>query len=273
MKVAAVQMDVKILANDRNLARVVEHLERAVREGAELVVFPECALSGYCFTSRAEALPAAESIPGPSTDKLAAAARRLGTSLVIGMMERAGDELYNSAAVITPEGLQGVHRKLHLPYLGIDRYNGLGDAPFRVFQAGQAKIGVNICYDCSFPESGRVLKLNGAQILAIPTNWPVGSDTWAHIPKVRAIENHMYVAAADRVGEERGFRFAGHSQIIDVTGAVLVEAGETEETILYADIEPALADVNRVVRIAGEWEYDRIAARRPEMYDPITRPK
>jgi len=273
MKVAAVQMDVKILANDRNLAKVVEHLERAAREGAKLVVFPECALSGYCFTSREEALPAAETIPGPSTEKLSAAAKSLGASIVIGMMERAGDELYNSAAVITPEGLQGAHRKLHLPYLGIDRYNGLGDVPFKVFQAGQAKIGVNICYDCSFPESGRVLKLNGAQILAIPTNWPVGSDTWAHIPKVRAIENHMYVVAADRVGEERSFRFAGRSQIIDVTGAALVEAGDTEETILYADIEPAQADKNRVVRIAGEWEYDRIAARRPEMYEPITRPK
>jgi len=237
------------------------------------VVFPECVLSGYCFTSREEALPAAETIPGPSTEKLAAAAKRLGVSTVVGMLERAGDNLYNVAAVITPEGIQGAHRKIHLPFLGIDRYDGLGDVPFSVFQTGQAKIGVNICYDCSFPESGRVLKLKGAQVLAIPTNWPTGSDTWAHIPKVRAIENHMYVVAADRVGEERGFRFAGHSQIIDVGGNVLVEAGDTEETILYADIEPVHADENRVVRVAGEWEYDRMAARRPEMYDAITRPK
>ncbi len=270
MKVAAVQMDVKILKNGHNLARVLDYLERAASEGAKLVVFPECALSGYCFTSREEALPAAETIPGPSTENLAATARRLGVSAVVGMMERAGGHLYNVAVVITPDGIAGTHRKIHLPYLGIDRFDGLGDLPFPVFQAGQAKVGVNICYDCSFPESGRVLKLKGAQVLAIPTNWPEGSDTWAHIPKVRAIENHMYVVAADRVGEERGFRFAGHSQIIDVTGAVLVEAGETEETILYADIEPAYADENRVVRIAGEWEYDRIASRRPEMYGPIT---
>ena len=273
MKVAAVQMDVKILDNQRNLARVLDLLERAAKDGAKLVVFPECALSGYCFTSREEALPAAETIPGPSTEKLAVAAKRLGVSAVVGMMELAGDNLFNVAVVVTPEGIQGVHRKMHLPYLGIDRYNVPGDVPFTVFKAGQAKIGVNICYDCSFPESGRVLKLNGAQILAIPTNWPMGSDTWAHIPKVRAIENHMYVVAADRVGEERGFRFAGHSQIIDVTGAALVEAGDIEETILYADIEPAHADENRVVRIAGEWEFDRIAARRPEMYEPITRQK
>lgn len=273
MKVAAVQMDVEILENQRNLARVLENLERAGGEGANLVVFPECALSGYCFTSREEALPAAETVPGPSTEKIAEVCKSLSVSAVVGMLERAGDEVYNVAVVITPEGIQGTHRKMHLPFLGIDRYDALGNVPFSVFQTGPAKIGVNICYDCSFPESGRVLKLKGAQVLAIPTNWPVGSDTWAHIPKVRAIENHIYVIAADRVGEERGFRFAGHSQIIDVTGAVLVEAGETEETLLYADVEPGHADENRVVRVAGKWEFDRMASRRPEMYDPITQPK
>src|SRR5579883_2478976 len=240
MKVAAVQMDVKILENEHNLEHILDNLEQAARAGATLAVFPECALSGYCFSTREEAMPAAETVPGPPTEKIAEAAK---------------------------------HRKIHLLHLGIDRYDVAGDVPFPVFEAAQAKIGVNICFDCSFPESGRVLKLKGAQILAIPTNWPVGSDTWAHIPRVRAIENHMYVIAADRVGEERGFRFAGHSQIIDVTGDVLAEAGETEETILYADLEPARADENRVVRIPGAWEYDRMAARRPEMYGPIALPK
>ncbi|HZT69243.1 MAG TPA: carbon-nitrogen hydrolase family protein [Terriglobia bacterium] len=273
MKVAAVQMDVKILENEHNLEHILDNLEQAARAGAKLAVFPECALSGYCFSTREEAMPAAETVPGPPTEKIAEAAKRLNISAVVGMLERAGDSLYNAAVVITPEGIQGTHRKIHLLHLGIDRYDVAGDVPFPVFEAAQAKIGVNICFDCSFPESGRVLKLKGAQILAIPTNWPVGSDTWAHIPRVRAIENHMYVIAADRVGEERGFRFAGHSQIIDVTGDVLAEAGETEETILYADLEPARADENRVVRIPGAWEYDRMAARRPEMYGPIALPK
>ena len=67
-------------------------------------------------------------------------------------------------------------------------------------------------------KQGRVLKLKGIQLLAIATNWPIGSDTWEHTPKVRAAENHFHVVAADRVGEERGFRFAGHSQIVDFTG-------------------------------------------------------
>jgi len=273
MRVAAVQMDVKLLDKERNLRRVLENLESAVRDGAKLVVFPECALTGYCFTSREEALHVAEPVPGPSTEEIAAAAKRLGVTAVVGMLEQVDGNIFNAAVVITPEGIQGSHRKIHLLHLGIDRYDAPGDVPFPVFQAGQARIGVNICFDCSFPESGRVLKLKGAQILAIPTNWPVGSDTWAHIPKVRAIENHLYVAAADRVGEERGFRFAGRSQIIDFTGETLAEAGETEETILYADVDPARADENRVVRIPGEWEFDRMTARRPEMYEPITKPK
>jgi len=273
MKVAAVQMDIKILEIARNLEKILENLEAATRNGAKLVVFPECALSGYCFSSREEALPASETVPGPSTEKIAAAAKRLDVTAVVGMLETADGNLYNSAAVISPAGIQGSHRKIHMPYLGIDRYNALGDLPFPVFEAGPAKIGVNICYDCSFPEAGRVLKLKGAQILAIPTNWPIGSDTWQHIPKVRAIENHMHVVAANRVGKERGFGFAGHSQIIHFSGQVLGEAGETEETILYAEVEPAAADDNRVVRISGEWEFNRIASRRPEMYEPITKGK
>lgn len=272
MKVAAVQMDIKILEKDNNLAKVVENLEAASRAGAKVVVFPECALTGYCFASREEAAPVVEPIPGPSTLKIAEAAKRLDVTAVVGLLEREGDRIYNAAAVISPEGVLGAYRKIHLPYLGIDRFVALGDRPFPVFETRHGRVGANICYDCSFPESGRVLKLKGAQLLAIPTNWPVRSDSWEHTPKVRAIENHMVVVAADRVGEERGVRFCGHSQIIDFGGQVLGEAGETEETIVYGEVDLAAADVNRVVRIPGEWEFDRIAARRPEMYGALIEP-
>jgi predicted amidohydrolase len=271
MKLAAVQMDVMILEKEGNLAKVLGYLEEAARAGSELVVFPECALTGYCFASREEAAPVAETVPGPSTEKIAAAAKGLEVTAVVGLLERDGDNIYNAAAVITPGGILGTYRKVHLLCLGIDRFDALGDKPFPVFETPHGNIGINICFDCSFPESGRAVKLNGAQILAIPTNWPVGSDTWQHTPKVRATENHLIVIAADRVGEERGFRFAGHSQIVDFDGRVLAEAGETEETILYGEVDPAAADRNRVVRVAGEWEFDRIAMRRPEMYEVITR--
>jgi predicted amidohydrolase len=272
MKAAAVQMDVRILDKEHNLTRVINCLEQAAGAGAKLVVFPECALTGYGFVSREEAAPVAEEVPGPSTQKILAAARALDCTVVVGLLERAGERIYNAAVVVTPQDILGTYRKLHLPCLGIDWHAALGDTPFPVFATPHAKVGISICYDCSFPESGRILKLKGAQILAIPTNWPLGSDTWQHTPPVRATENHLFVIASDRVGEERGFRFAGHSQIVDPSGAKLAEAGETEETILYAEIDPASADRNRVIRQPGVWEFDRIASRRPELYAPLTDP-
>ena len=272
MKAAAVQMDIKILAKEHNLNQILNRLEQAARAGAKLVIFPECALSGYCFVSREEAAPVAEEVPGPCTEAIWAAAKALDCTVVVGLLERAGDQIYNAAAVVTPQGILGTYRKLHLPCLGIDWHAKPGDKPFPVFGTPHGRVGISICYDCSFPEAGRVLKLKGAQILAIPTNWPLGSDTWQHTPPVRATENHMYVIACDRVGEERGFRFAGHSQIVDCNGTKLAEAGETEETILYGEIDPATADCNRVIREPGKWEFDRVAARRPEMYAPLTDP-
>lgn len=272
MKVAAVQMDVKILAREHNLEQILRYVDCAASAGAKLVIFPECALTGYCFTNREEAAPVAEEVPGPATERILRAARAKDCTVVVGLLERAGDSIYNAAAVITPQGILGTYRKLHLPCLGIDWHTTLGDTPFPVFATPQARIGISICYDCSFPESGRILKLNGAQILVIPTNWPLGSDTWQHTPPVRATENHLYVIACDRVGEERGFRFAGHSQIVDYSGKKLAEAGETEEAILYGEIDPAAADLNHVVRQPGIWEFDRIAARRPEIYTRLTAP-
>ncbi len=266
MRVAAAQIDITIAQTEQNLKKILSRMNEAAQSKADLVIFPECSLQGYCYQNRQEAWAVAEDISGPACARLAEEAKKLGVTAIIGFIERSGESMFNSALVVGPRGVLGVHRKIHLLHLGVDRFNTLGDIPFPLFQAGDCKFGVNICFDCSFPESGRALKLKGAQLLAIPTNWPSTSDSWEHTPKVRATENHIFVVAADRVGEERGFIFAGHSQIIDCEGHTLAEAGATEESILYADIEPALADENRVVKVPGEYEFDRIASRRPEMY-------
>ena len=273
MRIAAVQIDIAIGRTDQNLKAILGRMKEAAANKAELVIFPECALSGYCFTDRDEAWAVAEELSGASCSQLATAAKELGIVAVVGFLERDGQNLYNSALIVGARGVLGVFRKVHLLHLGVDRFTTPGDLPFPLFDAAGCKLGVNICFDCSFPESGRVLKLKGAQLLAIPTNWPITSDSWALLPKVRAIENHIFVAAADRVGEERGFTFAGHSQIVDCEGNLLAEAGEKEEIILYADIDPARADSNRVIKVAGEYEFDRIASRRPEMYEDLTRKK
>ena len=200
MKVAAVQMDVKILDSAHNLSRILEKLDAAARNGAKVVVFPECALSGYCFNSREESYPVAETVPGPSTERLAEAARRLDCTVVMGMLERREEDLFNAAVVVGPEGIVGSYHKVHLPFLGIDRYATLGDEPFPVFDTLLGPIGVNICFDLNFPESGRSVKLKGARLLAVPTNWPVGTNTYKHVANARGQENHIFVAVANRVG-------------------------------------------------------------------------
>jgi predicted amidohydrolase len=273
MRVAAVQMDIKILEKDLNLQNVLQRLEDAARQRANLVVFPECALTGYCFTDFQEAWPLAEVIPGTSSAELARAAKELDCTAVLGLLERENDRIYNSAVVVGPDGILGVHRKVHMPYLGIDRFASPGNLPFPTFQAGECRFGINICFDCSFPESARVLKLKGAQLLVVSTDWPGSSDTWKHTPKVRAAENHMFAVVADRIGTERGFAFAGHSQILDCEGHVLAEAGDSEEAVLLAEIDPTVADQNRIVRLPGQYEFDRIGGRRPEMYDALRQEK
>jgi 5-aminopentanamidase len=266
MRVAAAQIDIAIGQTDQNLEKILARMSEAAANKADLVIFPECSLQGYCFASRDEAWAVGEELSGAVCARLADEAKKLGCTAIIGFLERQGENLFNSALIVGPRGVLGVHRKIHLLHLGVDRFTTLGDIPFPLFQVSDCKFGVNICYDCSFPESGRAVKFKGAQLLAIPTNWPSTSDSWEHTPKVRATENHIFVVAADRVGEERGFTFAGHSQIIDCEGHTLAEAGATEETILYADIDPALADKNRVIKVPGEYEFDRIASRRPDMY-------
>lgn len=281
MRLAVVQMDVKILDKARNLEKILDRIREAASQGAQTIIFPECALTGYCYDSLDEARPVTEPVPGPSTAMVASLAKELGCTAVVGMLELGNASgsgkqqapIYNAAAVITPDGILGTYRKIHLPHLGIDRFVAAGDRPFSVFTTPAAKVGVNICYDCSLPEPGRVVKLLGAQLLAIPTNWPLGSGTWQHTCCVRATENHLIVAASDRVGEERGFRFDGHSQIVDLNGKVLAAAGEREETILYAEVDAAEADYNHLVRIPGIYEIDRLADRRPEMYAAVTKPK
>ncbi|GAC1343517.1 MAG: hypothetical protein NVSMB14_07650 [Isosphaeraceae bacterium] len=160
-----------------------------------------------------------------------------------------------------------------MPYLGVDRFADPGDRPFAVFDAGGIKIGMHICYDGAFPESGRVLTLLGAELLVLPTNWPRHSECAAeHMMICRSMENVVYSMAIDRVGEERGFQFIGRSSIVDTTGEVLATASVDREEILYADLEPARARRKKLVRVPGLHEIDRIADRRPKFYETLVAP-
>ncbi len=272
VKVAAVQIDPKIMANRENLDKIIHHLEAAADQDAELIVFPECALSGYVFNSRDEAMPYIETIPGPATRELEAACRKTGTYIVIGMLEKDGGRCYNAAVLIGPEGLVGKYRKIHLPFLGIDRFLDPGDLPFQIFETPIGNIGMHICYDCTFPESARAMTLMGADILALPTNWPRGRGKVPRlIVPARAYENRVFVIAADRVGKERGATFLGLSKIVDTLGDTLAQAGRVMEEAIYAEISLSEARQKRLVFKPGEFEMDFIADRRPEFYGKLNK--
>jgi predicted amidohydrolase len=269
--IAAVQTDVHLADVTRNLAATRAKLREAAGHGAKLVVFPECALPGYCFTSKDEARAVAQPLPGPATDALAADCRELGVWAVVGLLERDGDKLYNAAALVGPGGFVAGYRKAHLPCLGVDRFTDRGDRPFAVHDLGGLRVGMTICYDSSFPEASRVLALEGADLIVLPTNWPPEAERTARLlVPARAMENRVYYAAVNRVGEERGFRFIGLSRIADVSGDLLAASEDAAETILYAEIDPARARQKRIVNIPGEYEVNRVRDRRPDLYGPIT---
>jgi predicted amidohydrolase len=273
LKTAAVQMEPILGAVDRNLEKMLARLEEAAAAGARLIVFPECALTGYCFESREEALPFAETTRGPTATRFASACARLGVWSIHGFLEKDGSRLYNACLLVGPDGPVASYRKVHLPFMGIDRFADPGDRPFAVHGVGGAIIGMHICYDGAFPETARVLALLCADLLVLPTNWPTHSECAAeHMIATRAMENVVYVMAVNRVGEERGFRFIGRSSIAAPSGQVLAFASPDREELLYADIDPAISRRKRLVRVPGKGEVDRIADRRPRFYEPILRP-
>jgi predicted amidohydrolase len=273
MMIAAVQMDVAFGESARNTDAMIARLEEAAGHGAALVVFPECALSGYCFESLEEARMCAEPVPGPHSARIAEACSRCGTRAVFGLLEADGDLIFNACALVGPQGVEAVYRKVHLPRLGVDCFTTPGDCPFAVCDAGPARIGMSICYDGAFPEATRIMALEGADLVVLPTNWPPGTEnTAAYVPNTRALENNIYYLAVNRVGIERGFRFIGHSKICGPDGSVLDEAPHENEAILYAEIDLDRARQKRLVRVPGRHEIHRFADRRPEFYGALVDP-
>lgn len=273
MKIAGVQLDITIGEPNRNRTRMFDKLRETAAAGAQLTVFPECAVPGYCFGSLAEAQQFAEPIPGPSTEAFTRICAELGVFCIFGLLEADGARVFNAAALVGPDGLIGSYRKVHLPYLGVDMHTTPGDRPFAVQETGGVRIGMNICYDAAFPETSRTLALLGADLIVLPTNWPPGAEcTACSVISARALENAVYYIAVNRVGEERGFRFIGMSRICDTNGETLAVSQTTDEEILYAEIDPARARRKHIIRVPGKHEIDRLADRRPEMYGELVKP-
>ncbi|MFN9344769.1 MAG: carbon-nitrogen hydrolase family protein [Planctomycetota bacterium] len=275
LRIAGVQMDVRLGDVAANLEQLIIHWRTATAAGARLTVFPECVLSGYCFESLAEALEYGLTIDSPPFQRLIAVSQELGSHVEFGFLETAGDQLYNSAVCLGPSGVVARYRKIHLPFLGVDRFTTAGNE-LSVFAlpGHDLRLAMNICYDCSFPEAARVLMLQGADLLVLPTNWPPTSGLTADvIPNARALENNLYVLTVNRVGSERGFSFIGKSKLCNPGGGTLAFANHAEEEIIYGEIDPAWARRKHLVNIPGQHEVHRVRDRRPECYGPLCHPK
>ena len=251
VRIACLQMEPHVGEKDKNLARSLEMIDEAAAAGANLVVLPELCNSGYVFATRDEAFQLAEEIPdGPTCQDWAAAAARHGLHIVAGIAERDGRALYNAAVVVGPQGVIGKYRKNHL-WAAENLFFEPGDLGVPVFQTEIGRVAAAICYDIWFPETFRLAAIQGADILCVPTNWVPMPEQPAGLPEMANIlamggahANSMFVAAADRIGTERGQPFIGNSLVVSYTGwPIAGPASADREEMIIA--EANLSDARR----------------------------
>lgn len=273
IRVACLQMEPHVGDTAGNVARSLQLIERAAEAGAHLAVLPELTSSGYVFATREEAFSLAEPVPGgPTTDAWTDAACRRAIVIVAGICERDGEALYNAAVVVGPDGFIGKYRKNHL-WGAENLFFEPGNLGIPVFRIGAGRIACAICYDIWFPETFRLAALQGADMLCVPTNWvpmpaqPENLPVMANVLSMSgAHSNSMFVAAADRVGIERGQLFLGNSLIVSHTGWPLAgPASADTEAMLIADVN--LADARRK-RTLNEFN-QLLRDRRIDLYDEM----
>ncbi|MBF0476434.1 MAG: hypothetical protein HQK59_11480, partial [Deltaproteobacteria bacterium] len=228
----------------------VEHNIGLIEKGlagcqADLIVLPELCATGYQFISTDEVAGLAEEIPGgPTTRAMINLATSLQCHLVFGLAERDGDRIYNSAAVVGPQGFVTKYRKVHL-FNEEKIWFSPSDSGFRTFNLNGLTIGLMICFDWFFPESARTLALMGSHIICHPANLvlpfcPEGM-------KVRCLENKIFAITANRIGrEERGgkapFTYIGRSQVVSPSSEVLIRLAGDETAFAAVEIDPHLAE-------------------------------
>ncbi|MCP4601720.1 MAG: hypothetical protein GY847_14595 [Proteobacteria bacterium] len=260
VRIGFAQFRPALLKKKENLAKI-ERLLDGVE--ADLIVLPELATTGYALSDKATALRVAEPISGPSIEHLNEIARALNGHLVVGFAEIDGNELFNTAALIGPDGVVAKVRKAHL-FLGEKDLFSPGDTGFHTVDIGALKVGTMICFDWVFPECAGTLARRGAHVIAHPSNLVLPYALKA-MP-VRCIENRVFAVTCNRWGQEMGpegpLRFRGESMIISPTGELLASAPSNADDVQVIEIDPKDAE--------NKWITPRnhlIEDRRPELYD------
>jgi predicted amidohydrolase len=277
VRVAVVQFDPQVGINNRetNLLRSLALAQEAVDGGANLVVLPELSNVGYFFSSRQDAFEHAESVPdGRSVQAWIDFARQQQVFLVAGLAEREGMRLFNTGVLVGPDGFIGKYRKAHLWNLEKLWFTP-GDVGFPVFETSIGRIGLLICWDIWFPEVPRILSQQGADIICSLNNWvwtppPLFDDAGkcmaSYLTMTAAHVNNVFIAAASRIGEERGARYLGCSLIAGTNGwPIGAVASADQQEILFADIDLTSS------RSAAIWNNlnDLHRDRRADLYDQM----
>lgn len=268
LTIVSAQFDPHIFDLKYNVNKTLELID-AAGEDCDLIVFPEAALTGYCFASKEETRQGAIEREGAEIRRLQAIAAERDCSIVIGAVERLGETLYNSVFFLEPDGTLFSYQKSHLPFLGGDRFVEAGNLPAAVFDTRFGKIGLIVCYELRFPETARIAALQGARLILQPTNLPDGGESHPDfLTRARACENRVHFVSCNRCGTERGFHFIGRSQIIDCNGAVLADCGE-EETCLKARLDLRDAERKDIISAPGERELYLLRHRRWDLYQML----
>ena len=257
-----------------NRERALAAIDAAADAGAQVVVLPELASSGYVFESAAEARSLAEPADGPTLAGWAARAAARGLVIAGGFAELGADgRLRNSAALVDASGVRAVYRKAHLWDREPDWF-APGDTPPAVVDTPHGRIGLIVCYDLEFPEWTRAAALRGAELLCVPTNWPREPRPGGERPMevlrtmVAAATNRMAVAACDRCGAERGVEWVAGSAIAGPDGWLLAGPPEAAEpALLIADVDLATARDKAL----GP-RNDALADRRADLYGAAASP-
>ena len=280
-RVGLVQMSMSANPQE-NVDKAAARVEEAARKGAQVVCLPEMYRTHYfCQREDSTLFDLAETVPGPSTERLSAVSRKHAVAIVVPIFEKRAPGLYHNSAVILDEGEKvGLYRKMHIPddpAFYEKFYFAPGDLGFRAFDTRAGRIGTLICWDQWYPEGARLTAMQGASVLFYPTaiGWhphekekygAAQRDAWKTIQRGHAIANGVFVAACNRVGHEGdpGLEFWGTSFVADPFGVVIAEASTNKEEILIAEI-----DLARIEDVRRNWPFLR--DRRIDAYKGIER--
>jgi len=240
MKVGFLQTSPIFGKKDENIDKAILTIKQL---DADLVVLPELFNTGYQFTSKEETLALSEEIPdGQTTRALINLSKEKHLYIVAGLAERENGLCYNSAVLVGPNGFIGRYRKLHLFYKEKLWFEP-GNAELDVYDIGQSRLGIMICFDWFFPEVARYLALKGADIICHPANLVLPYCPQAMI--TRCIENRVFAITANRIGTEKRseetLTFIGTSQILGTKGEILYRASSDCEETTVVEIDPKIA--------------------------------